>query len=40
MNYIVILAEVPGIARDENLRKQIFEMTWRDKGWIGWTLFV
>jgi len=35
MNYIVILAEVPGIARDENLRKQIFEMTWRDKGCIG-----
>jgi len=35
-----ILAGVPGVARDEKLRKQIFEMTWRDKGWIGWTLFV
>jgi len=31
---------VPGVARDEKLRKQIFEITWRDKGWIGWTLFV
>jgi hypothetical protein len=30
-----ILAGVPGIARDEKLRKQIFEITWRDKGWIG-----
>jgi hypothetical protein len=29
------LAVVPGIARDEKLRKQIFEITWRDKGWIG-----
>ena len=30
-----ILAGVPGVARDEKLRKQIFEITWRDKGWIG-----
>jgi hypothetical protein len=29
------IAGVPGIARDEELRKQIFEITWRDKGWIG-----
>jgi hypothetical protein len=26
---------VPGFARDEKLQKQIFEITWRDKGWIG-----
>ena len=30
-----VLAGVPGVARDEKLRKQIFEITWRDKGWIG-----
>ena len=30
-----ILAWVPGVARDEKLRKQIFEITWRDNGWIG-----
>jgi len=30
-----ILAGVPGVARDEKLRKQIFEIAWRDKGWIG-----
>jgi len=35
-----LLAGVPGVARDEKLRKQIFEITWRDKGWIGYTLFV
>ena len=29
------LAGVPGVARDENLQKQIFEITWIDKGWIG-----
>jgi len=29
------LAGVPGVAQDEKLRKQIFEITWRDKGWIG-----
>jgi hypothetical protein len=32
---ICILAGVPGVARDENLRKQIFEIAWRDEGWIG-----
>ena len=32
---IDILAGVPGVARDEKLRKQIFEITWRDKGWLG-----
>jgi len=31
---ILILAGVPGDARDEKLQKQIFEITWRDKGWI------
>jgi len=30
-----ILAGVPGVARVEKLLKQIFEITWRDKGWIG-----
>jgi len=30
-----LLAGVPGVARDEKLQKQIFEITWRDKGWIG-----
>jgi hypothetical protein len=34
-NYIVILAGVPDVAWDEKLRKEIFEITWRDKGWIG-----
>jgi len=29
------LAGVPGFARDEKLRKQIFEITWRKKVWIG-----
>jgi hypothetical protein len=29
------LAGVPDVARDEKLRKQIFEIAWRDKGWIG-----
>jgi hypothetical protein len=29
------LAGIPGVTRDEKLRKQIFEITWRDKGWIG-----
>jgi len=29
------LAGVPSVARDEKLRKQIFEIPWRDKGWIG-----
>jgi len=33
--FLCILAGVPGIARDEKLRKQMFEITWRDKGWIG-----
>jgi hypothetical protein len=33
--FIYILAGVPGLARDEKLRKQIFEITWRDEGWIG-----
>jgi hypothetical protein len=32
---IIILAGVPGVARDEKLRKQIFEIACRDKGWIG-----
>jgi hypothetical protein len=31
----VKLAGVPGVARDDKLGKQIFEITWRDKGWIG-----
>ena len=35
VNNILKLAGVPGVARDEKLRKQIFEITWRDKGWIG-----
>jgi len=30
-----VLAGVPGVARDEKLRNQIFEIAWRDKGWIG-----
>jgi hypothetical protein len=30
-----LLAGAPGVARDEKLRKQIFEIAWRDKGWIG-----
>jgi hypothetical protein len=30
-----LLAGVPGIARDEKLRKQVFKITWRDKSWIG-----
>jgi hypothetical protein len=29
------LPGVPGVARDEKLRKQIFEITWRDRVWIG-----
>jgi hypothetical protein len=29
------LAGIPGFARDEKLRKQIFEITWRNKGCIG-----
>ena len=29
------LAGVPSVAYDEKLRKQIFEITWRDEGWIG-----
>jgi hypothetical protein len=28
-------AELPGVAREEKLRKQIFEITWRDEGWLG-----
>jgi hypothetical protein len=32
---ICILTGVPGVARDEKLQKQIFKITWRDKGWIG-----
>jgi hypothetical protein len=30
-----VLAGLPGVAWDEKLQKQIFEITWRDKGWIG-----
>jgi hypothetical protein len=30
-----VLARVPGVARDEKLRKQVFEITWREKDWVG-----
>jgi hypothetical protein len=35
VRFIHVLAGVPGVARDEKLQKQIFEIAWRDKGWIG-----
>jgi len=31
----ILLAGLPGVARDEKLAKQIFEIAWREKGWIG-----
>jgi hypothetical protein len=41
-SYIVVLstvndklAGVPGVDRDKKLQKQIFEIAWREKGWIG-----
>jgi hypothetical protein len=40
VRFYVLLAGVPGVARDEKLRKQIFEITLRDKAWIGKTLFI
>jgi len=35
ITFINVLAAIPGVDRDEKLRKQLFEITWRDKGWIG-----
>ena len=32
---VCVLAGVPGVARDKEVRKQIFEIAWTDKGWIG-----
>jgi len=31
----LLIAGVSGVARDEKLRMQMFEITWRDKGWLG-----